>query len=188
MLPTALQSHELFRYAKTDTNTVPVKNFKNLSTLIAPPLCKLINFYFSMRKFTDMLKIACITPIFKKGDRQNPCDYRLIASLPYISKIFERYMANKQLQFINKFLILHSYQFGFQNYISTFDALLDLTVFIYKGLNEKKTVVNIFIDLRKAFDTVSHGALLDKLYMCGIRGIPPEWLKLTCWVDNSLFE
>ena len=122
----------------SDTNTMPVKIFKNLSTVIVPPLCKLINFSFSMGKFPDMLKIARITPIFKKGDRTNPCHYRPIASLPYISKIFERCMANKLLSFLNKFSILHPFQFGFQKYKSTFDALLNLTEFIYKGLNEKK--------------------------------------------------
>ena len=117
---------------------MPVKIFKLLSKIISIPLCKLINFSFHTGTFPNSFKIARITPIFKKGNRQNPNNYRPIASLPFISKIFERSMANKLFSFLKKFSILHPFQFGFQRNKSTCDAILHLTEFIYNSLDDKK--------------------------------------------------
>ena len=78
---------------------------------------------------------------------------------------------------MNKFSILNKNQFGFQKHKSTSDAVINLTEFIYNGLNKKEHIVNVFIDLSKAFDTVSHRVLLDKLWHYGIRGVPHLWFK-----------
>ena len=165
------------KLTKSNVNSMPVKIFKLLSKIISPPLCKLINFSFRTGTFPNSFKIARITPIFKKGDRQNPNSYRPISSLHFISKIFERSMANKLFSFLKKFSILHPFQFGFQRNKSTCDALIHLTEFIYNSLDNKKTVVNVLIDLRKAFDSVNHEVLLDKMFIYGIRGLPLEWFK-----------
>ena len=146
---------------------MPVKIFKMLKTEIVNPLCKLINLSFHHGKFPDSFKIARITPIFKKGDSQNPSNYRPVASLPYLSKIFERSVANKFTCFLDKFSLLSKFQFGFRKNKSTCDALLNFTEYIYNNLNNRKTVVNVLVDLRKAFDTVNHGILLDKLFNLG---------------------
>ena len=101
-------------------------------------------------------------------------NYRPIASLPYLSKIFERNMADKLINFLNKYSILSKFQFGFQKNRSTCDALLSLVNFIYSALDERKFVVNVLIDLRKAFDTVDHSILLDKMFNYGVRGTALE--------------
>ena len=67
-------------------------------------------------------------------------------------------------------------QFGFLKGRSTTGAFLTLTEFIYNCLNNKEHSMSIFIDLTKAFDTVNHGTLLDKLERYGVRGLPLKWL------------
>ena len=176
-IPDCLKIISKLKITSSDLNLMPVKIFKMLRTEISNPLCKLINLSFYHGKFPDILKIARITPIFKKGDNQNPSNYRPIASLPYLSKIFERCMADKLTSFLNKFSLLSKVQFGFQKHKSTCDALINLTEYIYDNLNNRKTVVNVLVDLRRAFDTVNHGVLIDKLFNFGVRGLPLRWFS-----------
>uniref|UniRef100_A0A0P4VU25 Reverse transcriptase domain-containing protein n=1 Tax=Scylla olivacea TaxID=85551 RepID=A0A0P4VU25_SCYOL len=71
---------------------------------------------------------------------------------------------------LNKMEILNNRKFGFRPGLSTFDALNTFTSDLYTALNNNKSVVSIFIDFRKAFDTVQHKILLNKMYHYGIRG------------------
>ena len=161
----------------TGLNSIPVKIFKQLTPLLVPTICMIINISFSKGIFPDVLKIARITPVFKKGDRQACGNYRPIASLPFLSKIYERAMANRLLEYLNKYSILHNAQFGFLKGKSTSDAIHYLTDFIYKNLNEYKYTINVQIDLRKAFDTVDHCIFLEKIVKYGIRGLPHQLIK-----------
>ena len=68
-------------------------------------------------------------------------------------------------------------QFGFREGKSCVDAIASLNRFIYKGLDERKFVVSLFLDLRKAYDTVNHEILLDKLYAYGVRDIALNWFR-----------
>ena len=120
----------------TGLNSIPVKIFKQLTPLLVPTICMIINICFSKGIFPDVLKIARITPVFKKGDRQACGNYRPIASLPFLSKVYERAMANRLLEYLNKYSILHSVQFGFMRGKSTSAAIDYLTDFFYKNLNE----------------------------------------------------
>ena len=161
----------------TGLNSIPVKIFKQLTPLLVPTICMLINISFSKGIFPNVLKIARITPVFKKGDRQVCGNYRPIASLPFLSKVYERSIANRLVGYLDKYSILHYAQFGFLKGKSTSDAIHYLTDFIYKNLNEYKYTINVQIDLRKAFDTVDHCIFLDKIVKYGIRGLPHELMK-----------
>ena len=165
------------KLTKTNIDTIPVRIFKLISSSVAPILSKLINLSYSSGIFPDCLKIARITPIFKKGNSHVPGNYRPIASLPFLSKVYERSMANRLVNFFEKFSIIKPSQFGFQKGKSTTDAIYRLTELIYLNLHAKKSIINIQIDLRKAFDTVNHKILLQKLYSYGIRGTALEWLR-----------
>ena len=79
--------------------------------------------------------------------------------------------------FLSKHKILYKFQFDFRKNHATTHALIDVMDYIYKSLDEGKFVIGIFIDLRKAFDTVKHDILLDKLEHYGIRGITLKWFK-----------
>ena len=99
-----------------------------------------------------------------------PGNYRPIASLPYLSKIFERCMVNRLVSFFNNSFLFSKFQFGFLKRKSTSDALTELVESIYASLNERKYHISVLIDLTKAFDSVNHGILLSKMKMYGITG------------------
>ena len=134
-----------------------------------------INHSFQTGTFPNDLKIARITPIFKKGDKSNPGNYRPIASLPFISKIIKRCMANKLLSFFKFTHFLSELQYGFRKGISTVHSLVHFKENIYWSLNEKKYHLIVFIDLSKALHTVNHLILLRKLDTSGSRGNVLDW-------------
>lgn len=162
---------------KSDINVMPVYLFKLIFPCISKIFCKIINESFTVGIFPEDLKLARITPIFKKGDKLKATNFRPISSLPYIGKIFERCMINRLLGFFDKFSILSHVQFGFRRKKSTQDAIIDLINNIHDSLNNKKYHISIFIDLKKAFDTVNHEILLKKLELYGIRGVGLNWIK-----------
>ena len=113
----------------------------------------------------------------KSGSKQKINNYRPISVLPLLSKIFERYIYNRIVSFINKHKVLISFQFGFQKGKSTTDALLNVIECMYEKLNNNKHALVISVDLSKAFDTVSNNILIKKLFRYGIRGWPLRWIE-----------
>ena len=127
--------------------------------------------------FPTHLKIARLIPTYKSGEASDPTNYRPIASLPFLSKIVERVIAIRLNYFLEKNSIISNCQFGFQKSKSTFNALHQLTEKIYSSLNDKQYLTSIFIDLKKAFDSVNHKVLLEKMELAGIRGMALEWFR-----------
>ena len=156
--------------SRTTLDHIPVTIFKRFIKFYISPLIDIINLCLKNGIFPNHLKLAKIIPIFKKGEKSDPNNYRPIAVLSYISKIFEKCIHRRILNFLDKFNILSPNQFGFRPRISTADALLKFIDFQYNVLNDKKYSCNIFIDFRKAFDTVDHSILLRKLDAYGVRG------------------
>ena len=143
---------------------------------MAEPLSVIINDSFTSGIFPDLLKRAIVVPIHKSGSKCHSNNYRPICVLPLVSKIFEKCFSARLVNYLSGFNIISSQQFGFQKSICTADAILDFVEFAYTALNQKEHSFGIFIDMRKAFDTVSHDILLKKLYKYGIRGAPHKWL------------
>ena len=102
-------------------------------------------------------------------------NYRPISLLSVFSKIIERLMYNRLIEFLNKNNFFNKYQFGFRNNHSTVMALIVLFENLTEALDKGDCAIGIFLDFQKAFDTVDHNILLDKLYVYGIRGIAHEW-------------
>ena len=148
---------------------------KRNSHLIAQPLSSLLNQSFRQGKFPNKLKRAHVIPLYKKGAKSDPNNYRPISLLNIFSKIFEKVMKNKFMHFIDANSILTKAQFGFQKNIKTEDALALFSKNIYNQLNKSNSVLSIFIDFKKAFDTVPHTILLQKLEHYGIRGYVLKW-------------
>ena len=120
--------------------------------------------------FPTKLKIAVIKPIFKAGDTTSFSNYRPISILPFLSKILEKIIYIRLLNhFINNEL-LSDRQFGFRKGLSTFMPILLIQDLITKAFEEDKYVVGIFLDLKKAFDTVDHNILCKKLEKYGVFG------------------
>ena len=104
-------------------------------------------------------------------------NYRPISLLPFFSKILERLMHNRLYNFLTEHNILSMNQFGFRKNYSTFLELMDLVDNISKNIDEGNYSIGIFLDLSKAFDTIDHTILLDKLCRYGIRGVTLNWFK-----------
>ena len=104
-------------------------------------------------------------------------NYRPISILSIIDKIFEIVRHSRLIEILEKKKILYYRQFEFRKDFSTNHAILNLLKSIRKALDDGQSACGIFIDLKKAFDTVSHDVLLEKLNRYGIRGISNDWFR-----------
>ena len=148
-----------------------------ISKEISTPLSGLINACLEVGFFPDFLKVARITPVFKSGDPTQFGNYRPISVLSVISKIFERVIQGRLLGFLKEQGHILNSQYGFRRGHSTYMAILDMVENIRKAWEDGEHCLGIFIDFKKAFDTVDHSILLGKLYHLGIRGLPLELIR-----------
>ena len=112
-----------------------------------------------------------MVPIHKSGSTTSLNNYRPISILSAINMLFEKLLYKRMYNYLTKFNILYKYQFGFRSGHSTNHALTEMTDNIKMAMNNQEFLCGIFIDLSKAFDTVPHNLLLDKMYHMGFRGI-----------------
>ena len=141
------------------------------------PITHLANESLKSGIFPSELKLARVMPIFKSGDPSLLTNYRPISVLSFFSKILEKIVYNIVFDFLCENEILYDYQFGFRSKHSTQQALITLVDNVTKSLDGSNIVISLFIDLKKAFDTVHHRILLRKLYAYGIRGILLKWFE-----------
>jgi hypothetical protein len=121
--------------------------------------------------FPERLKYLIIKPIHKKGDKSLLSNYRPIYLLTSFSKVVEKIMYNRLVSHLKKHAILNTNQHGFQEKLSTDNAVYSLTNKILTALNNKSKAKGIFCDIEKAFDCINHDVLLHKLKIYGITGI-----------------
>ena len=103
-----------------------------------------------------------------------------------MSKIFEKLFYDQPLNFLIKFDILSANQFGFRKNKSTIDAVTKLIEAVVEGLEDRESILSVFLDLSKAFDRVHHKILIRMLEASGIRGLPLEWLKHTSAIEDNV--
>ena len=158
-------------------NSIPTNILKLVQNEISIPLSRIFNLSFSSGTHPEKLRISKTIPIFKKGSRLSPCNYRPISLLSNLNKILEKLMFTRVYKFLEKYNCIYDLQFGFRQKHSTNHALINITETIRSALDNNKTACGIFVDLQKAFDTVNHEILIEKLQHYGIRGITNEWFK-----------
>jgi hypothetical protein len=164
-----------------DANKSPgYDNFSNKiikfsATEIAKPLTHIFNLTFENGIIPEKLKLAMGTPIFKANENNKFENYRPISVLSCFSKLLEKLMYNRLINFIDKNQILSKHQSRKNR--STEFAIIELVDKITKGIDQGQYTLGIFLDLSKAFDTINHRILIEKLELYGIRGICLKWFK-----------
>lgn len=151
-------------------DNIKSETLKEISDEIILPLKYLINNSLELGIFPDILKTGIVKPLFKYGNKNKMENYRPITLISNIAKIFEKIIKERIIHFLNRFNLLSDKQFGFRTGKSTQDAIAYLIKLIYKKIDESKPALCIFIDLAKAFDTVCHQKLIEKLQNIGFRG------------------
>lgn len=145
---------------------------KHIRKEVVPIITHLANLCFGKGIFPTYLKLAIITPVHKGGDSDDVSNFRPISVLPCLSKILEKLMNTRLLTYLKDFNVLSESQFGFRRGISTEDAVTALSNHLTEQLDKGKKCITAFLDLKKAFDTVSVPILVRKLEGIGIRGTP----------------
>ena len=120
--------------------------------------------------FPDKLKIAKVIPIFKKGDPSLFENYRPISLLPAISKVLQKIIALQLSSYFEKNKLLFDNQYGFRPKHSTEHAALELIDRSTNTMDTNEIPLNIFFDFSKAFDTIDHSIILNKLKYYGLKG------------------
>ena len=141
-----------------------------MKNVISNQLAVLFNLSFTSGSFPTILKTSKVTPIYKKDSKLKCSNYRPIFLLPNIDKILERIVYNCLYKFIGANKLVYYLQFGFRQKHSTTHALIHLTKKIQEQLDSGKYGCRIFVDFQKAFDTVDHTILTQKLNCYGVRG------------------
>ena len=148
----------------------------------APYLSLLLNFVFTEGIFPRNCRIARITPIYKSGAKEDMNNYRPISILTCYSKIIEKILLLRLSSFFKKHNVIYKNQYGFQSNIFTLHAMLDVVTSSYDNIDDHFCTGLAFVDLKNAFDTVSHNILLTKFNNYGIPGV--AYTLIRSYLDN----
>ena len=164
---------------------ISTRLLKYLAPALISPLRLIINKSLITGIYPDKLKTAKVIPLYKKGDKMKCDNYRPISLHCAISKLFEKVVAKNKL--------FHDNQYGFRTKHSTELAVIELIDRVLLNIDNKQVPFAVFMDLAKAFDTLEHKILIDKLQHYGIRGISLMWFesylsKMTQYVEIDNFK
>ena len=127
--------------------------------------------------FPDDWKCARVTPLFKQGEASDLNNYRPISVISVIAKVFERIVYDQLYNFLSNEDIISTHQSGFRSLHSTVTALLEATDNWAFNIDRGNVNAVVFLDLKKAFDTVDQDILLSKMNLEGIQGIALDWFR-----------
>ena len=151
---------------------------KDAFTAISLQLCHMYNLSFTTGIFPDVWKIANVIPLRKGGgDPTDVNNLRPVSLLPLPGKLAERLIHSHISKFVEEHGLITNKQGGFQKGKSTVSTVAELTDEVLTGLNNREFTLASFIDLKKAFDTINHNILLQKLPYFGLNNIIINWIR-----------
>lgn len=159
---------KLKRNKSCDIENNVAEFFIDANDVMSSYLCEIFNYIFDNCIYPSAWSKGVIVPLYKKGDRNDPSNYRGITWVNIIGKIFSLLLRNRINKWCEDKNILNDSQFGFREGRSTCDAIFVLHTIIQKVLSKRKKLWCIFIDYQRAFDTVDRDALWVRLLQSGV--------------------
>ena len=153
------------------------KVLKDAFLVLVPQLTYLCNLSINMGIVPQKWKIATIIPLQKEGDATDVNNLRPVSLLPVPGKILEKLLHAQLISYLESNNVLIDTQGGFRRGHSTIATISEFTDDIFKAIDDKKVTLSVFIDLKKAFDTVNHDILLKKLERLGLDVFAMKWMK-----------
>jgi retron-type reverse transcriptase len=144
-------------------DAIPAKILKLAAHIIAPSLTYIFNLSLQSGVYVNDSKRARVTPIFKSENKSKCENYRPISILSIVSKVFEKEVLRQVYTYVNESNLLAKYQSGFRPQHSTISALIKIRDEILNNMDEGKINCIVFLDIRKAFDSINHNILLSKM-------------------------
>ena len=154
---------------------------RELSRELSQPLLILFNKTLNEGNIPDIWKKAEVKPIFKKGSKEDPGNYRPVSLTSLLCKVFEHFIRDALYKHLIKNSLLSKEQYGFCKKRSCVSQLLVTLNEWFTFLDNKIPVDAAYLDFRKAFDSVPHKRLITKLKGYGVRG------KILDWISSFLF-
>ena len=158
---------ELKTNKATGIDNLSGRFLKDGSKVLATPITQICNLSIKLSTVPDECKIAKLKPLYKKGKKTDPKNYRPISLLPVISKILEKVIHDQTIEFVTKKNTLYKFQSSFRKFHSTDSCLSYLQDKVAKGFDSGLLTGMILIDLQKAFDTIDHKILIEKMKCMG---------------------
>lgn len=140
-------------------------------------LLAIINGSIEQSIMPDELKTSIVTPIPKTSLPRTPNDYRPINNMPVLEKLIESVVHEQLTQYLSRNGILCNEQAGFRKGHSTESSILSVMHDLLQAREDKKKTVAVFLDLKRAFETVSRDVLIDKLKKYGFSESSTKWFK-----------
>ena len=149
--------------ASPGPDEVSQRVLKELATTVSLPLCLLFNKSMQSGVVPTDWKSANVIPIFKKGSKVEPVNYRPVSLTSVVVKIMERILKQRMMVHLQQHILINTSQHGFMPRRSTTTNLVTYLDYVTKRLDDKEPVDVLYLDFAKAFDKVPHKRLIQKI-------------------------
>ena len=184
---------KLLNSKATGIHEIRNKILKACSDIISPHLSQIFNISLTTRCYPDSLKFAKVAPVYKGGDKDNLDNYRPISVLPTVARVLEKLIYEQMIKYFESNDLLSKKQWGFRSLHLTVLSLMSKTNDWFVNISKGYLNAVVFLDVKKAFDTIDHNILLDGLSHYGVVNEELSFFKSylsnrkqSCYVNGKL--